>query len=64
MVTRANAEADFNPPRGPVHIVKPKSPPIQQGVDCVTEAALERRKLYAKKTLLFVKDVRESLNWA
>ena len=28
----------------------------------VIEQALERRKLYQKKTILFVKDVRESLN--
>ena len=28
----------------------------------VIDAALERRKLYQKKTVLFVKDVRESLN--
>lgn len=30
----------------------------------VIDKALERRKLYQKKTILFVKDVRESLNWA
>ncbi|MBN2148387.1 MAG: hypothetical protein JW726_13445 [Anaerolineales bacterium] len=28
----------------------------------VIDAALERRKLYQTKTVLFVKDVRESLN--
>ncbi len=30
----------------------------------VIEKALERRRLYQTKTVLFVKDVRESLNWA
>jgi len=30
----------------------------------LAEAATERRKLYQQKTILFVKDVRESLNWA
>ena len=30
----------------------------------VIDKALERRRLYQKKTILFVKDVRESLNWA
>ena len=29
----------------------------------VIEKATERRKLYGAKTILFVKDVRESLNW-
>ena len=29
----------------------------------VIEKAMERRKLYGAKTILFVKDVRESLNW-
>ncbi len=29
----------------------------------VIDAALERRKLYQKKTILFVKDVVETLNW-
>jgi hypothetical protein len=28
----------------------------------VIDAALERRKLYQKKTILFVKDVRDPLN--
>jgi putative ATPase len=30
----------------------------------VIDAAMERRRLYQKKTTLFVKDVRESLNWS
>ncbi len=30
----------------------------------VIDAAIERHKLYGKRTILFVKDVREALNWA
>jgi len=33
---------------------------LREGID----KALERRKLYQKKTVLFMKDVREASNWA